>query len=87
MDFGAECAGRPTRRHLVVDPSDTRLAVHARLISLPQKIARLGFRSVDFQGPLATDFGDTVEFLDATFGVDFIYGDAFDFESISSWTF
>ena len=34
-----------------------------------------------------TDFGDTVKFLDATFGVDFTYGDAFDFESISSWAF
>jgi hypothetical protein len=34
-----------------------------------------------------TDFGNTVEFLDATFGVDFTYGDAFDFESISSWAF
>jgi hypothetical protein len=34
-----------------------------------------------------TDFGHTVEFLDAEFGVDFTYGDAFDFESISSWAF
>ena len=34
-----------------------------------------------------TEFGGTNEFLDATFGVDFTYGDAFDFESISSWAF
>jgi hypothetical protein len=31
-----------------------------------------------------TDFGHTVEFLDAKFGVTFTYRDAFDFESISS---
>ncbi len=34
-----------------------------------------------------TDFGNTVEFLDAAFGVDFTYGDAFDFEFISSLAF
>ncbi len=34
-----------------------------------------------------TDFGDTVEFFDATFGVNFTCGDAFDFETISSWAF
>jgi len=61
LDFGAERVGRSTSRHLVVDPSDTRLAVHARLIPLPQKIARLGFRSVNFQGPLAPDFGNAVD--------------------------
>jgi hypothetical protein len=61
LDFGAERAGRSTSRHLVVDPSDTRLAVHARLIPLPQKITRLGFRSVNFQGPLAPDFGNAVD--------------------------
>jgi hypothetical protein len=33
------------------------------------------------------DFGHTVEFLDANFGVDFTYGDAFDFEFIGSWGF
>ena len=32
-----------------------------------------------------TDFVHTVEFLDAEFGVDFTYRDAFDFESISAW--
>ena len=31
------------------------------------------------------DFGHTVEFLDADFGVEFTYGDAFDFGSIDSW--
>ena len=34
-----------------------------------------------------TEFGGTNEFYDATFGVDFTYGDAFDFQSISSWAF
>jgi hypothetical protein len=34
-----------------------------------------------------TDFGHTVEFLGTNFGIDFTYGDAFDFESISSWAF
>ena len=34
-----------------------------------------------------TEFGGTNEFLDASFGVDFTYGDAFDFQSISSWAF
>ena len=34
-----------------------------------------------------TNFGHTVKFLDAKFGVDFTYGDAFDFESISAWAF
>ena len=33
------------------------------------------------------DVGHTVEFLDANFGVNFTYGDAFDFESICSWAF
>ena len=34
-----------------------------------------------------TEFGGTNKFLDATFGVDFTYGDAFDFQSMSSWAF
>ena len=33
------------------------------------------------------DFGHTVNFLDAEFGVDFTYRDAFDFKSMSSWGF
>ena len=33
------------------------------------------------------NFGHTVKFLDAKFGVDFTYGYAFDFESISAWAF
>ena len=33
------------------------------------------------------DFGYTVKCLDAKFGVNFIYGDAFYFESISAWAF
>ena len=34
-----------------------------------------------------TEFGHVVDFLDAGFGADFTYGDAFDFNSISSGSF
>jgi hypothetical protein len=33
------------------------------------------------------EFGHVVDFLDADFGADFTYGDAFDFDSISSGSF
>jgi hypothetical protein len=33
------------------------------------------------------EFGRVVDFLDANFGADFTYGDAFDFDSISSGSF
>ena len=38
-----------------------------------------------FQGD--TEFGYTVDFLDSDFSADFTYGDAFDFDSISSGSF